>query len=123
MGMGTRNLAANTGAVLNDITDAELLRLCRERLPAALETTALASLTLARQYITKGIPVVDDSGHVAFYPPDSRQLKDICQSIKWVTLPEMAEQKVSDETIIDEIERSGMKLPSIVNVDTTEDAL
>lgn len=106
-----------------ELSDAELLRLCRERLPSALETTALASLTLARQYITKGIPVVDEQGHVAFYPPDSRQLKDICQSIKWVTLPEMAEQKVSDETIIDDIERSGMKLPSIVNVDTSEEAL
>lgn len=83
----------------------------------------MSALMLARQYTTKGIPEVDDSGSVTYRPPTPNELSKIAQSVKWVELPDAPDKSVSDQTIIDAIEQAGMKLPSVVHVDTSEDAL
>lgn len=106
-----------------ELTDAQVLALCKQRLPRAKETAALTAMMLAWQYTTKGVPEHNEQGNVFMRPPTPNELSKLAQAVKWCELPDAPDKTVSDATIIDAIEQAGMKLPTSVNVDTTEDAL
>lgn len=107
----------------DELTDAQVLALCKQRLPRAKETAAFTAVMLAYQYTTKGIPEVDDRGNVMLRPPTPNELSKLAQAVKWLEMPETVEKPTSDQTIMDRIEAANMKLPSVVNIDTTEDAM
>jgi len=106
-----------------EMTDAQVLALCKSRLPRAKETAALTAMMLAWQYTTKGVPEHDDDGNVVMRPPTPNELSKLAQAVKWCELPDVPDKSVSDETIIDAIEKAGMVLPRTVTIDTSEDAL
>jgi hypothetical protein len=106
----------------DEMTDAQVLALCKQRLPRAKETAAFTAVMLAYQYTTQGIPETDADGSVMLRPPMAKELKDIAQTLRWLEMPETAEKPTSDETIMDRIVKAGMRMPATVNVDTTEDA-
>ena len=106
-----------------EMTDAQVLALCKSRLPRAKETAAFTAVMLAYQYTTQGIPEVNEDGDVMLRPPTPNELSKLAQSIKWLEMPETVDKPTSDQTIMDRIEAANMKLPTAVNVDTSEDAL